>query len=225
MLRTETVERTTLELLKTLMKDEQLKQFNLVGGTALALYMGHRKSIDLDLFSHQTFDVTILEKHLHHTYGFVNIHPEQQTKLVLVGKINDVKVDFVWNDSLQIHPVCSVGRIRMTSIEEIAAMKLKAILQNGTRLKDFVDVAFMSVKMPLKSMLDIFDMKYTSTSKILAVKALTYFDDIDFTATIELTEGVFNWRIIEKRLNEMVINPNKIFLNNPIEINKRDVNC
>ena len=62
MLRTETLERTTLELLKTIMQDEKLEYFNLVGGTALALYMGHRKSIDLDLFSIQEFDNIELEK-------------------------------------------------------------------------------------------------------------------------------------------------------------------
>jgi hypothetical protein len=70
MLRTETVERDTLELLKTLMQDEKLEQFNLVGGTALALYMGHRKSIDLDLFSLQEFDMSELEEHLINTYNF-----------------------------------------------------------------------------------------------------------------------------------------------------------
>ena len=218
MLRTETVERTTFELLKTLMQDEILKQFNLVGGTALALYMGHRKSIDLDLFSHQTFDATILANHLNSAYGFVNTYPEQDSKLILVGKINDIKLDCVWNDSLQIKPVCSYGGIRIASIDDIAAMKLKAILQNGTRLKDFVDIAFMSKKMPLKTMLNVFDKKYPSTSKLLAVKSLTYFDDIDFTTKIELTEGVFNWDKIEARLNEMVINPNKTFFHYPIEM-------
>jgi hypothetical protein len=50
MLRTETIERNIFELLKTLMRDDALQHFILVGGTALALYMGHRKSVDLDLF-------------------------------------------------------------------------------------------------------------------------------------------------------------------------------
>ena len=216
MLRKETVERTTFELLKTLMKDEKLKQFHLVCGTALALYMGHRESIDIDLFSHQTFDVSNLEKHLNTKYGFINSYPENKSKLVLVGKINNIKVDCVFNDSIQVKPFHSYENIRIASIFDIAAMKLKAILQNGTRLKDFVDVAFLSTKMSLKIMLDTFDIKYPGTSKILAVKALTYFNDIDFTPPIKLTEGAFNWEKIEKRLNEMVINVNKIFHDYPI---------
>ena len=211
MLRKETVERSTFELLKALMKDEKLKQFHLVGGTALALYIGHRESIGLDLFSYKTFDVTDLEKHLHATYGFINSYPENKANLVLIGKINNIKVDCVFNDSLQIKSVCSYESIRIASIYDIAAMKLKAILQNGTRLKDFVDIAFLSTKMPLKKMLDTFDLKYPGTSKILAVKALTYFNDIDFTPTVKLAEGAFDWGKIEKRLNEMVLNSNKKF--------------
>jgi hypothetical protein len=216
MLRTETVERTTLELLKTLMQDEMLKHFNLVGGTALALYMGHRKSIDLDLFSMQTFDAVTMEKHFNSTYGFENLYPEKKSNKILIGRIQKVKVDFVWDDSILVSPLFVNDGIRICSIYDIAAMKLKAILQDGTRLKDFVDVAFLSVKMSLHEMLDIFDVKYPSTSKILAAKAITYFNDIDFSVEIELIKGEFKWEKIEKRLLEMIKSPNKKFLNYPI---------
>jgi len=216
MLRTETVERTTFELLKTLMQDEKLKSFNLVGGTALALFIGHRKSIDLDLFSLNTFNKVALEKHLYDMYNFKNQYPKQKTNIILIGEIQKVKVDFVWDDSVLINPLCFYDGIRICSIHDIAAMKLKAILQNGTRLKDFVDVAFLSVKMSLKNMLDTFETKYPSTGKLLAAKALTYFDDIDFSVNIELIEGKFNWKAIEKRLIEMIKYPDKKFLNYPL---------
>ena len=51
MLQFQTVESNTLELLRSLMQKEYLNSFVLVGGTALALQLGNRKSIDLDLFS------------------------------------------------------------------------------------------------------------------------------------------------------------------------------
>ena len=51
MLQEQTVPGATFELLKILMKDEKLNEFYLAGGTAIALYLGHRTSIDLDLFS------------------------------------------------------------------------------------------------------------------------------------------------------------------------------
>jgi hypothetical protein len=55
-LRKETVTAGTLDLIKTLMADDKLKDFNLVGGTALALIIGHRKSIDIDFFTTKDFN-------------------------------------------------------------------------------------------------------------------------------------------------------------------------
>ena len=55
MLRTNTVEAGTLDLIKRFMSDDRFNGFNLVGGTALALKVGHRKSIDIDLFSTSAF--------------------------------------------------------------------------------------------------------------------------------------------------------------------------
>jgi hypothetical protein len=68
MLHYETVEKPTLDLLKKLMNDNLLKDFNLVGGTALALRLGHRKSIDIDLFTNHPFDVRNLTEHLQEAY-------------------------------------------------------------------------------------------------------------------------------------------------------------
>ena len=56
MLQKNTVEKTAFELLRTLMQDSQMDQFFLVGGTSIALRLGHRKSIDLDLFTQNDID-------------------------------------------------------------------------------------------------------------------------------------------------------------------------
>ena len=64
MLYKETVDSTTLELLNSLQSKPYLKGFYLVGGTALALKLGHRKSVDLDLFSNFNFDVEQLLENL-----------------------------------------------------------------------------------------------------------------------------------------------------------------
>ena len=211
MLRTETVERNTFELLKTLMQDEKLEHFNLVGGTALALYMGHRKSIDLDLFSFQEFEIKELEEHLKHKYDFRSKNPELKSTVVLSGFINDVKVDCVRINNPLANPVNLCDGIRIYSMQDIAAMKLVAMSQNGTRLKDFVDVAFLSAKISFKEMLDTFETKYPKTNKISAIKGMTYFDDIDFSVDIDLIKGTFKWKKVEKRLVEMIKYPNKVF--------------
>ena len=64
MLHKETVESRTLELLKRLQAEPLLSSFNLVGGTALALRIGHRKSVDLDLFTCDEFDLEELKSML-----------------------------------------------------------------------------------------------------------------------------------------------------------------
>ena len=56
MLHSETVTSELLELLKTIMSDSLFNDFNLVGGTALSLQIGHRNSIDIDLFGNQEID-------------------------------------------------------------------------------------------------------------------------------------------------------------------------
>ena len=216
MLRTETVERDTFELLKTLMQDEHLKNFNLVGGTALALYMGHRKSIDLDLFSQQTFDTDDLEKYMNDTYNFIVRNLEKKSKATLIGEINGIKIDFISYNYPLVNQVVIQDGIRLLSIQDIAAMKLTAISQSGDRLKDFVDITFLSTKMSLTDMLNAFEIKYPKTNKMSAVKGLTYFDDIDFSVEIELTnKGAYTWKETAKRINEMIKFPNKIFSTYP----------
>ena len=73
MLRKEAVEKGTMDLVKKLMADEKLASFNLVGGTALALKIGHRKSIDIDLFTQSDFDSQAISQHLTATYNTTHL--------------------------------------------------------------------------------------------------------------------------------------------------------
>lgn len=134
MLHKETVERTTFELLIKLMQDKRFKNFNLAGETALALYLGHRKSIDLDLFTPDNFDSNKLEEYLIYKYNFKSSYLEKNT---LKGTINDVKIDCITHNYPYIEPPFkSEDGIRLYSIKDITAMKLSAIADNGTRIKD-----------------------------------------------------------------------------------------
>jgi len=208
MLQTLTVEEKTLVLLKSLMRDAKLEQFQLVGGTALALFTGHRKSIDLDLFSQQMFDVQELESYLKSTYGF---QTDRQSDATLIGHIDFVKVDCIRYNYPLVEPVLDYDGIRMYSMPDIAAMKLTAISQSGKRLKDFVDVAFLSTRMSLENMLNAFRTKFPNTSVLSAVRGLSYYDDIDFSVKIDLMDGIFKWKIVEKRLKEMIKYSDRIF--------------
>ena len=208
MLQTQTIKKETFGLLKILMNDEKLSQFCLVGGTALALYMGHRKSIDIDLFSQQPFEVEKLINHFTNKYDF---QIDRQSEATLIGNINSIKIDCISYNYPLVEPILKYDEIRIYSISDIAAMKLTAISQSGKRLKDFVDIAFLSTQLSLDDMLKAFEKKYPKTTVMSAVRGLTYFDDIDFSISIDLINGNFKWKTVEKRLIEMVKYSDKIF--------------
>ncbi len=139
MLQKQTVDAGTLELLTMLMGDEQLNDFILVGGTALALQIGHRKSIDLDFFNGNAFNENELSEYLETSKQF---KLDFISKNTIKGEINGVKVDLLKHGYPLVNPQVVLEGIRMAGIEDIAAMKLNAIIGNGTRLKDFVDIAY-----------------------------------------------------------------------------------
>ena len=135
MLHYETIHPDTLELLRKIQSLEMFKDARLVGGTALALQLGHRKSIDLDFFGSVDASLQEIASALS-TFASVSPLSESSMKRFLI--VDGVKVDVVnypysWIDE----PVIEDG-VALAGIKDIAAMKLSAITNRGTR-KDFVD--------------------------------------------------------------------------------------
>ena len=162
MLHIETIKPETLDLLKRLMSDDFLKSYNLVGGTSLALQMGHRISIDLDLFSTTALQTDELEKYLKENYdGFEKL---RENNFTLISEIKGVKVDFINYPYPLLDELVVDQGIRMYGFKDISAMKLSAISNTGTRLKDYVDVACLSSYMSLYDMLDNFEKKFESNT-------------------------------------------------------------
>ena len=208
MLYKETIEPKTLELLIDLQKEPLLSTFNLVGGTALALQLGHRKSIDLDFFTSESFDLEEVKMMLIKKYDFKVSYSRSQT---LKGFINGVKVDFIKFDYPHLHNCDIIDEVRIESIPDIIAMKLLSITDNGSRIKDFIDIAYLSSWFSLEEMLQFFIRKITNSNIIMPIKALTYFDDIDFNESIVMLNNNFDWDKIANRLINMTKEPNKIF--------------
>jgi hypothetical protein len=204
----EAIAPATLELLKSLMLDEKLSSFILVGGTALALQMGYRISIDLDLFSQKDFDENRLSEYLQDKYAFTEDFKDACT---LKGFVNDVKVDIISHRYAYVKPPVVIDHIRMASVQDIAAMKLNAIHGNGTRIKDFADIAFLSSDMCLKEMLEVYTIKYPKTNAISAIKALNYFEDIHQGEKVQLIHGTFNLDAVKKRISDMTKYPTRVF--------------
>lgn len=157
MLYTQTVAPETLELLKRLESEPFMDSFSLAGGTALALYLGHRVSVDLDLFTPESFDEKQLEFSLRHKYGFQTKFTAQHT---LKGTIGGVKIDCIAHRYKSLRPPHMESGLRLYDMEDIIAMKLAAISDDGSRLKDFIDMAFLSTRFSLDSMLRCFERKF-----------------------------------------------------------------
>lgn len=219
MLQKTAVEANTFSLLVKLMNDPMLDDRYLVGGTALALYMGHRKSVDLDLFSTTENPKEGLLFYLKENYGLDT--PYVVDRKSFSGRINDIKIDCVSHPYPLIDkPYISEEGIRIVGLKDIAAMKLLAIRDSGRRLKDFVDIAFLSTKIPYREMLQSFEQKYKGDNLISPYKALLFHDDINFEAKIDMLQGEFDWKIIQQRLTDMTRNADKVFEKLPV---KKDV--
>jgi hypothetical protein len=190
------------------MDDEHFKDFVLVGGTALALQLGHRISIDIDLFSSASFNENELAEYLRTKYSFKLDFISNNT---LKGEIEGVQIDCIAHQYPWINTFSLEENIRLASLDDIAAMKLNAIAGNGTRIKDFIDIAYLSSKISLKKMLEAYELKYNA-NPIIPIKALDYFDDLNFNEPIKMAhDSKFNWMRIEKRLKIMQDYPDKIY--------------
>jgi len=140
MLQTQTVEPSTLELIKKLQEKDYLKDFHLVGGTALALNLGHRQSIDIDLFSNFSFDAQQMLEYLSFDFQFKLFYSAINT---LKGSISNIQVDIIAHRYPYVKDPISADNITMLSTEYIIAMKINAISTSGHSLKDFIDIFFL----------------------------------------------------------------------------------
>lgn len=171
-----------LELLPTM---EQFKrEYYLVGGTAIALHIGHRRSIDFDLFkfsaiNHKKNIDKLNSSGYQHT---ITRRVSEQMNLV----INDVKVTF-FQYPFPIEPNCSFENyFRMPSLLQLAAMKAYA-LGRRSKWKDYVDLYFL-----LTEHFTIIEISECATklfgelfSEKLFRSQLCYFDDVDYSEEVD----------------------------------------
>jgi hypothetical protein len=122
-----------------------------------------------------------------------------------------------------LEPVYETEGIRYLGLKDIAAMKLSAIADDGTRLKDFIDVACLSTKLSLDEMLAAYADKYPNANPMRPVKCLGFFEDINFKEPIQMLVGSYKWALIEKRLSDMKERQKHRFRSFPVEMKKMDI--
>ncbi|MBS1558109.1 MAG: nucleotidyl transferase AbiEii/AbiGii toxin family protein [Bacteroidetes bacterium] len=173
MLHYNTVKKSTLEFLIQLQKTESFSSLRLVGGTSLALQIGHRISVDIGLFGTLNEDIINVNAALNKMGQVTQL---KNSKNINVYLLNDIKLDLVnypypWLENAVIH-----NGLRLAHQNDIAAMKIAAVTGRGTK-KDFIDIYFLLKEMPLTKILELYQRKYSDGSLFMALKSLIYFDD------------------------------------------------
>ncbi len=196
MLQLQTVKPNTLELLRSLMQKEYLNSFVLVGGTALALQMGNRESIDLDLFSTDDFSSNEILSSLLNDYQIIVNNQLTQT---LISTINQVKVDFIKFHYPFIRPFVIIENVRMASIEDIAAMKLDAITGRGSK-KDFYDLFFLLQHYSIDELFSFYSEKYPHQTTFHVIRSLSYFEDAEIQPNPIVFDKTITWEIVKQKI-------------------------
>ena len=216
MLQTKTVARSTFELLKKLQAEPLLSSTRLVGGTALSLQIGHRESDDLDLFTTEPVNGDSVQTLLIKKYDFI---PSTITPDALIGFIQGIKVDIIHHPCPWLEGAIMEDEVRLASISDIAAMKMQAVINSGSRPKDFVDIAFLSMHYSYNKIKHLLLERYPAYDPIMADKAIIYFDDIDeeLIPQIKMQGYQFDFERIKNRIVKMTDNPDKVYSTAPLK--------
>jgi hypothetical protein len=200
MLQYKTIEPGTLQLLKSLQALPLLQGLRLVGGTALALQLGHRKSVDLDLFGDFSAEGIEIRDTLEEQFSVSVI---KESKNIKIYQVDGIKVDLVnysrypWIDN----PIEEDG-ITLAGIKDIAAMKVAAIIGRGTK-KDFIDMNRLLQIYSLKEILDMYMQKYPDGSLFIAMKSLSYFEDAESDPMPFMFDKI-DWGVVKASIREAI---------------------
>jgi Nucleotidyl transferase AbiEii toxin, Type IV TA system len=200
MLHRATVHPATLELLNNIMAKPALSGFYLAGGTSLALQIGHRVSVDLDLFGHRPFET---QEILDELSDLAPLSIMAQSKNILILDVQGVKVDFVnYRYQLVAEPLLLEG-LRLLTLPDIGAMKLAAIAGRG-RKRDFYDLFFLLRQYSLDELMGFYLKKFDDGSEFMVARSLVYFEDADQDDEIKLLGKPIKWETVKETIQQLV---------------------
>lgn len=186
--------------------------FYLAGGTALALELGHRISLDFDFYIKGELDPeTLLQDFQKH---FKNVQLIREAKNTLILSIDNTEVSLFSYPYPLISPLIKIPEVNLASMEDICAMKIVAIIQRGTK-RDFIDIYFLTKRFGLERIFALTQKKYKGLfNKYLALQALTYFTDADKERDEQRAKTLIgiSWDEIKKELIKIVEDFKKCYL-------------
>ena len=178
--------------------------FYLAGGTALALQLGHRTSLDFDFYTRKNFDSDRLFNEISKTFGN-KVIKTGVAKDTLFCQIKDVENSFFRYKFKLVRPLIRINGVFLASLEDIAAMKLVAISHRPAK-RDYIDVYYLLSKFNLSEMLSFAEKKFITFNSYYTLRALTYFEDIkdNEERRIEMTNKNFSWKKAKEKILEEV---------------------
>jgi len=215
MLQKQSLGKLLWNLLKDLQKVEILKDYFLVGGTALSLQIGHRVSDDIDLFTRNIINKDEIIYFLSNRYSeSYHIHNIQNN--ILQISINNIKVDFVKYDYTLLENIKLEEGIKYLGKKDISAMKLMAIANRGDQAKDFIDIYYLLKEISLEEMFEYYKQKYNQNDISPIKRSLVYFDDVTETnwASVKMLKDKLSPEKIKRAIIDEVNNYNKNIIDN-----------
>lgn len=174
---TKTLLPDTLGAIQLVSAIPEISKAYLAGGTALALQIGHRISVDLDFFTiHKFHEVGLMSK----LSKISDFKQDRTAEWTILGKVKRTKFSMFYYKYPLLEKTVKFEKINLASLADISAMKIHAIEQRGTR-RDFVDIYFLSNKYTLGQMIDFYQKKYSISIDRLyfVIRALDYFEDAE----------------------------------------------
>lgn len=166
----ETVTPLLKKILNEIMKEPVFAPFYLVGGTSLSLRLGHRKSIDIDLFTNASYgslDFSVYENFFQNNYKYYDCTDKtdivgfDRSYYIGESEDNNIKVDLFYHDEI-INPCDIIDGIRIASLADVTAMKVDVVSRGG-RKKDFWDLHELLNTYTIPEMLELHKKRYEYT--------------------------------------------------------------
>lgn len=200
----------TLRALKLVSKIDLIKKSYLAGGTALALHLGHRISVDLDFFTPQDLDENVLANNLKEIPEFVE---EGKAWRTVWGSVGNTKFSLFYYQYPLINKTTEFEGVPISGKADIAAMKIHAVEERGTK-RDFIDLYFLAKEFSLEEMLKFYDQKYGVLNEHLysIVRSLDYFADAEIDPDPQMLIPI-SWEEVKKFFKEKAMHLAKNKLN------------
>jgi predicted nucleotidyltransferase component of viral defense system len=204
-LRWETITPLMRQMLQTVGRSELCPRFYLAGGTALALQLGHRQSVDLDFFSET--DEVRPEMHQQAVQVLKAFQPTivEQAWGNLLLVVENLRVGFFGYGYPLVAPPTLAEGVPLASLADIGLMKMDAVATRASR-KDFHDLYAITRRISLRALFDLAPAKYPSVRdfEAMVVRAMVYFDRADQEEALPLLQPV-DWETVKAFFREQAL--------------------